>query len=63
VGHVVYASSSAQLSEWLDEFSDEPSAVNLLPIEDVVADIEVEGPIPELSEKVRELQRSFHSEK
>lgn len=63
LGRVVYASSSAQLSEWLEEFSDKPSPVNPLPIEDVVADIEVDGPVPELAEQVRELHRRFHSQK
>ena len=63
LGRVVYASSSAQLSEWLEEFSDEPSPVNLLPIEDIVADIEVDGPVPELAEQVRELHRRFYSQK
>jgi len=63
LGRVVYASSSAQLSEWLDEFSDQPPPVNTLPIEDVIRDIEVDGPVPELAQKVRELHRRFHSRK
>lgn len=61
LGRVVYASSSAQLSEWLGEFTDEPSPVKSLRIEDVVTHIEVEGPVPKLAEKVRELHQHFHS--
>ncbi|TYP93709.1 tRNA(Arg) A34 adenosine deaminase TadA [Fodinibius salinus] len=63
LGRVVYASSSAQLSEWKEELSDKPPPVKTLPIEEVVRDIEVEGPVPELTEKVRELHRRFHSRK
>lgn len=61
LGRIVYASSSAQLVEWLYELGVPPSRVRNLPIEDVIRDTVVEGPVPELAEQVRELHRQFHT--
>lgn len=61
LGRIVYASSSAQLVEWLHELGVPPSRVRNLPIEDVIRDTIVEGPVPELAEQVRELHRQFHT--
>lgn len=61
LGRIVYASSSAQLVEWLNEFGVPPSRVRNLPIQDVIRDVVVEGPVPELAEQVRELHRQFHT--
>lgn len=61
LGRIVYASSSAQLVEWLHELGVPPSRVRNLPIEDVIRDTVVEGPVPELAEQVRELHRQFHT--
>lgn len=61
LGRIVYASSSAQLVEWLNEMGVAPSRVRNLPIEDVIRDTLVDGPVPELAEEVRELHRIFHT--
>lgn len=61
LGRIVYASSSAQLVEWLHELGVPSSRVRNLPIEDVIRDTIVEGPVPELAEQVRELHRQFHT--
>jgi tRNA(Arg) A34 adenosine deaminase TadA len=62
LGRIVYASSSAQLSQWLKEFGVDPPPVRTLPITEVVPGARVEGPDPELSRQVRELQRRrFHA--
>lgn len=63
LGRIVYASSSEQLGEWMTEMGVGPSPVRSLPIEDVIRHAEVEGPVPELAEEVRELQRKFHEGK
>lgn len=63
LGRIVYASSSAQLVEWLNELGVPPSRVRNLPIQDVIRDTVVEGPVPELAEQVRELHRQFHTRK
>ena len=60
LGRIVYASSSKQLAEWLKEFGVQATRVRNLPIQDVITGSFVEGPVPELAEKVKELQRQFH---
>jgi tRNA(Arg) A34 adenosine deaminase TadA len=61
LGRIVYASSSEQLAEWLNELGVAPSRVRNLAIQEVIRDAEVDGPVPELAEQVRELHREFHS--
>jgi tRNA(Arg) A34 adenosine deaminase TadA len=61
LGRIVYASSSEQLVQWFNEFGVAPSRVRNLPIQDVIRETVVEGPVPELAEQVRELHRRFHS--
>ncbi|MCM3088828.1 nucleoside deaminase [Bhargavaea ginsengi] len=61
LGRIVYASSSQQLAEWLAELGVAPSRVRNLSIQEVIRDAEVDGPVPELAEQVRELHRQFHS--
>lgn len=63
LGRIVYASSSEQLAQWLNEMGVAPSRVKTLPIQDVIRDIVVDGPVLELAEQVRELHRQLHSKK
>mgnify|MGYP000892170322 CR=1 FL=1 len=60
LGRIVYASSSEQLVQWLNEFGAKPSRVRNLPIQDVIRDTQIDGPVPELAEEVRELHRRLH---
>lgn len=60
LGRIVYASSSEQLAQWLNEFGARPSRVRNLPIQDVIRDTLIDGPVPELAEEVRELHRRLH---
>ncbi|MEL6499832.1 MAG: nucleoside deaminase [Cyanobacteria bacterium J06623_1] len=60
LGRIVYASSSAQLSQWLTEFDVPPLPVKALPIQDIVPGIPVEGPVDELAEQVKTLHRRLH---
>ncbi|WP_136254443.1 nucleoside deaminase [Onishia niordana] len=60
LGRIVYASSSEQLVEWLNELGVEPPPVRPLAIQEVVPKAIVEGPVPELAEKVRTLHRRLH---
>lgn len=55
LGRIVYVASSAQLGEWLGELGMPASPVNTLPIQQIVPGIEVDGPDPELVERVRGL--------
>ena len=60
LGRIVYASSSKQLAQWLEEMDIPPSRVRNLAIQDVIRDTIIDGPVPELAEEVRQLQRQFY---
>ena len=57
LGRIVYAVSSAQLGEWLAEWGVAPAPVAPLPITSVVPGAEVDGPVEELAEEMKELHR------
>ena len=57
LGRIVYASSSAQLGEWLTEWGVPAGPVAGLPITAVVPGAVVDGPDDELAERVRALHR------
>lgn len=57
LGRIVYATSAAQLSTWLEELGAPPGPVRSLPIQEVAPAVEVEGPVPDLVGEVRELVR------
>lgn len=61
LGRIVYATSAAQLSSWLEEFGARPSPVRPLPINEVAPGIAVVGPVPEFTESVRALQARSHA--
>lgn len=56
LGRIVYASSSAQLSAWGQEWGVPAGPVAPLPVQSVAPGIEVAGPDAELSAEVRRLQ-------
>lgn len=60
---IVYASSSEQLLQWLTEMGVAPGRVRNLPIQEVIRDVAVEGPVPELAEEVRQLHQQYYSRK
>ncbi|MCP2288082.1 nucleoside deaminase [Nocardia amikacinitolerans] len=57
LGRIVYASSAAQLTEWLGEMGVPPAPVRSLPINEVAPGIPTEGPAPQLAGAMRELHR------
>ncbi|MFC3804372.1 nucleoside deaminase [Cohnella sp. GCM10012308] len=61
LGRIVYASSSAQLAEWLGEWGAPEPKVRTLRIQEVIRNTEVEGPAPELAAQVKELHRRMRS--
>ncbi|CAH0119539.1 MULTISPECIES: nucleoside deaminase [unclassified Paenibacillus] len=63
LGRIVYASSSEQLAQWLSEMGVGAARVRNLPIQDVIRDTVIEGPVPELAEEVRELHRQFYAKR
>lgn len=60
LGRIVYASSSAQLAEWLNEIGLPQSRVRNLPIQEVIRDTVVEGPVDELAEQIKQLHIQLH---
>lgn len=61
LGRIVYASSTKQLGEWLNEFGVErKSKTKSLSIEDVLIDPVVEGPVQELADQVKELHKKYY---
>ncbi|WP_368645690.1 nucleoside deaminase [Alkalibacterium putridalgicola] len=54
---IVYASSSKQLQEWKAEWDAPQSPIYNLSIQEVIRVAEVDGPVPELAEEVKELHR------
>lgn len=63
LGRIVYASSSEQLVQWLTEMGVPPSRVRNLPIQEVIRDVKVDGPVPELAEQIKELHRQYYENK
>lgn len=61
LGRIVYASSSEQLAAWLGEWGVPASRVRNLPIQEVIRDTVVDGPVPALADEVRELHRQFYA--
>lgn len=61
LGRIVYASSSAQLAQWLGELGVPPGPVATLPVTAVAPGIPVDGPDVELAARVRELHARLHA--
>jgi len=57
LGRIVYVASSAQLASWLEEWGVPAGPVAPLPITDVVPGAVVQGPVDELVEEIKQLQR------
>ncbi len=55
LGRIVYATSSAQLSQWRAEWGAPPSPVASLPINAVAPGVAVDGPAPELADAMKSL--------
>ena len=61
LGRIVYVSSSAQLADWLAEFGVPTPPITILPIQQIVPDLPVQGPVADLSEQVKDLHRRFYN--
>lgn len=60
MGRIVYVTSAAQLAQWHREMNVEGSPIRTLPIEDIIPEAVVEGPVPELTDQVQQLHRRLH---
>lgn len=61
LGRIVYASSSQQLGEWLAELGVPAARVRPLPIEEVITDTQVDGPVEEFAAQIQELHAKYHT--
>jgi tRNA(Arg) A34 adenosine deaminase TadA len=59
LGRIVYAHSSEQLAQWLDELGVAPPPVRTLPVREVAPDVQLQGPVMDLALRLRELHRRF----
>ena len=57
LGRIVIATSSAQVTAWRTEWGAPPSPLRPLGIRDVIADPDLDGPVPELADEIRDLHR------
>jgi tRNA(Arg) A34 adenosine deaminase TadA len=57
LGRIVYAVSSAQLTQWRTGWGAPASPVRPLPVHEIAPRVVVEGPAPELEDEMRALHR------
>lgn len=60
LGRIVYASSSAQLIEWKKDLGIPDSKIYNIPIENVIRNANVDGPVIELSDEIKELHIKYY---
>lgn len=63
LGRIVYVSSSKQTAQWMKEMGVDPSNIETLPIEEIIRDAQVQGPVPELVDQVHELHQQYYASK
>ncbi|WP_323011345.1 nucleoside deaminase [Castellaniella sp.] len=61
LGRIVYAASSQQLVAWLQELGVPSPPVRPLSIQEVVPEVEVEGPAPSLADPIYQLHKRLHA--
>lgn len=60
LGRIVYASSSKQMAQWKkQELGGGATLISSIPIEEVIVDARVEGPVEEFSQEILELHRRY----
>lgn len=63
LGRIMFITSSAQLTSLLSDLGRAPSPVRPLPIQDIVRDIVVEGPVDGLCDRILEMCRHSYGSK
>lgn len=63
LGRIVYASSSKQLVEWQKEMGIESSPIYNTPVEEIIRDADVDGPVLELADKIKALHQQAQANK
>ncbi|TVP90005.1 nucleoside deaminase [Alkalibacterium sp.] len=60
LGRIVYASSSKQLVQWMEEMGAPKSPVRNLSIQELIRDADVDGPVLDFADEIRELHREAY---
>lgn len=60
LGRIVYIHSGKQLGEWLSAIGAGPSPITFVPIQELVPNLPVTGPVPELLPEIKEMQLAYH---
>ncbi|MFC8228268.1 nucleoside deaminase [Streptomyces sp. NPDC057287] len=61
LGKIVYAHSSAELTQWLGELGSAPPPVRPLGIQEVAPGLDVRGPVPAFTERLRSMHRDLRT--
>lgn len=58
LGRIVFASSAAQLQQWLQELGAPQAPITMLPTKEIVPTIDIVGPVPEFAQQVKALHQA-----
>ena len=58
LGRIVFASSAAQLQQWLQELGAPQAPITMLPAKEIVPTIDIVGPVPEFAQQVKALHQA-----
>lgn len=61
LGRIVYATSSRQLMQWQAALNVPQSRVRPRPIEEIIRDAEIDGPVEEFTEQIHQLIIRYHA--
>ncbi|ETN95284.1 Cytidine and deoxycytidylate deaminase zinc-binding region [Zhouia amylolytica] len=61
IGKIVYASSAAQLSIWLKGLQINDLPLNLIPIQEIIKDVEIVGPFESFYHQIKTLHFQYYS--
>lgn len=59
LGRIIYISSGREVGQWYREWGAAPTPVAKLPINQVAPDLAVEGPVPSLTDNLREIHHRY----
>lgn len=64
LGGIVYLSSALQLTQWLAELGTPAAPIYFMPVQEIIADIEVKGPATgDLLEEIKQLHKEYYTGK
>lgn len=62
LGKIVYLSSTEQLGNWLNEVNSEPAPINFIPIENIIKNSPIYGPVNgRLLQEIKDLQLKYQA--